>query len=100
MESTGIYWQPVWQTPEDESYQLLLANARQLRNMPGRKTDGEDAIWLATLLHRGLVRGSFIPPAEVRAIRDLCRTRANLVGDRASVSRRYSNRQTSSWTRW
>ena len=88
MESTGIYWQPVWQILEDDSYQLLLANARQVRNMPGRKTDGEDAIWLATLLRKGLIRGSFIPPAEVRALRDLCRTRANLVGDRASVSQR------------
>ncbi len=88
MESTGIYWQPVWQILEDDSYQLLLANARQVRNMPGRKTDGEDAVWLATLLRKGLVRGSFIPPADVRALRDLCRTRANLVGDRASVSQR------------
>ena len=76
MESTGIYWQPVWQILEDESYQLLLANARQVRNMPGRKTDGEDAKWLATLLRKGLIRGSFIPPADVRALRELCRTRA------------------------
>jgi transposase len=59
-----------------------------VRNMPGRKTDGEDAKWLATLLRKGLIRGSFIPPADVRALRDLCRTRANLVGDRASVSQR------------
>jgi transposase len=88
MESTGVYWQPVWQILEDETYQLLLANARQVRNMPGRKTDGEDAIWLATLLRKGLIRGSFIPPAEVRALRDLCRTRANLVGDRAQTSQR------------
>lgn len=88
MESTGIYWQPVWQILEDDSYQLLLANARQVRNMPGRKTDGEDAVWLATLLRKGLVRGSFIPPAEVRALRDLCRMRCNLVGDRASASQR------------
>lgn len=88
MESTGVYWQPVWQILEDGGYQLLLANARQVRNMPGRKTDGEDAIWLATLLRKGLIRGSFIPPAEVRALRDLCRTRANLVGDRAQTSQR------------
>jgi transposase len=88
MESTGVYWQPVWQILEDGSYELLLANARQVRNMPGRKTDGEDAIWLATLLRKGLIRGSFIPPAEVRALRDLCRTRANLVGDRATTSQR------------
>lgn len=88
MESTGVYWQPVWQILEDGGYQLLLANARQVRNMPGRKTDGEDAIWLATLLRKGLIRGSFIPPAEVRALRDLCRTRANLVGDRAKTSQR------------
>ena len=88
MESTGIYWQPVWQILEDGGYQLLLANARQVRNMPGRKTDGQDAVWLATLLRKGLIRGSFIPPAEVRALRDLCRTRASLVEDRASTSQR------------
>jgi transposase len=88
MESTGVYWQPVWQILEDEHYELILANARQVRNMPGRKTDGEDAAWLATLLRKGLVRGSFIPPAEVRALRDLCRTRATMVMDRATVSQR------------
>jgi transposase len=88
MESTGVYWQPVWQILEEEHYQLLLANARQVRNMPGRKTDGEDAAWLATLLRKGLIRGSFIPPVEVRALRDLCRTRATLVTERATVSQR------------
>jgi transposase len=88
MESTGVYWQPVWQILEDEHYRLILANARQVRNLPGRKTDGEDAAWLATLLRKGLVRGSFIPPAEVRALRDLCRTRATLVMERATVSQR------------
>ena len=86
MESTGVYWQPVWQILEDERYRLLLANARHVRNMPGRKTDGEDAAWLATLLRKGLIRGSFVPPAEVRALRDLCRTRATLVTERATVS--------------
>jgi transposase len=88
MESTGVYWQPVWQILEDKRYRLLLANARHVRNMPGRKTDGEDAAWLATLLRKGLIRGSFVPPAEVRALRDLCRTRATLVTERATVSQR------------
>ena len=88
MESTGVYWQPVWQILEGGGYELLLANARHVRNIPGRKTDKEDAVWLTTLLRKGLIRGSFIPPAEVRALRDLCRTRATLVEDRASTSQR------------
>jgi transposase len=88
MESTGVYWKPVWQILEEGKFHLLLANARQVRNMPGRKTDQADAIWLATLLRKGLIEGSFIPPVEVRALRDLCRSRASLMHDRTRVVQR------------
>jgi len=88
MESTGVYWKPVWQILEQGSLQLLLANAKQVRNLPGRKTDGADAIWLATLLRKGLVRGSFIPPQQIRALRDLCRGRTTLVHDRTRITQR------------
>jgi transposase len=88
MESTGVYWKPVWQILEQGGFHLLLANARQVRNMPGRKTDQADAIWLATLLRKGLIQGSFIPPAEVRALRDLCRSRTSLLHDRTRIVQR------------
>src|SRR5258708_2132898 len=88
MESTGVYWRPVWHILEGAGFQLLLANAKQVRNVPGRKTDQSDSIWLATLLRKGLIRGSFIPPAAIRVLRDLCRSRASLVRDRTRVIQR------------
>jgi hypothetical protein len=69
MESTGVYWRPVWQILEAGGFHLFLANAKQVRNMPGRKTDQADAVWLATLLRKGLIKGSFIAPPQVRALR-------------------------------
>lgn len=88
MESTGVYWRPVWQILETGGFRLFLANARQVRNMPGRKTDQADAVWLATLLRKGLIKGSFIAPPQIRALRDLCRSRASLVHDRTRVVQR------------
>jgi transposase len=88
MESTGVYWRPVWQILETGGFHLLLANAKQVRNMPGRKTDSADAVWLATLLRKGLIKASFIPPAEIRALRELCRSRTTLVHDRTRVVQR------------
>jgi len=88
MESTGVYWRPVWQILESAGFHLLLANAKKVRNVPGRKTDQSDSIWLATLLRKGLIQGSFIPPQEIRALRDLCRSRASLVRDRTRVIQR------------
>ena len=88
MESTGVYWKPVWQILESGRFRLLLANARQVRNMPGRKTDQNDAVWLALLLRKGLIRASFVPAAEVRALRDLCRSRASLIHDRTRIVQR------------
>jgi transposase len=88
MESTGVYWRPVWQILETAGFHLLLANAKQVRNVPGRKTDQSDSIWLATLLRKGLIRGSFIPSEAIRALRDLCRSRASLVRDRTRIVQR------------
>ena len=78
MESTGVYWKPVWHVLEGQ-FELLLANASQVRNMPGRKSDVNDATWIAELLAHGLIRPSFIPPAPVQELRDLTRTRKQLV---------------------
>lgn len=88
MESTGVYWRSVWQVLDNNRLQLLLANAKAVKNMPGRKTDRADCIWLATLLRKGLIRGSFIPPAEIRALRDLCRCRTVLVRLRSQTTLR------------
>src|SRR5262249_27006984 len=77
LESTGVYWKPVWHRLED-SLTLVLANATALRNLPGRMSDVSDARWLADLLAHGLVRGSFVPPASIQALRELTRTRKRL----------------------
>jgi len=78
MEATGIYWKPVWHLLEGR-FELVLANARHIRNVPGRKTDVNDAMWIADLLAHGLIRGSFVPPAPIQELRDLTRTRKQLV---------------------
>ena len=77
MEASGVYWKPVWHVLE-ESFELVLANAQHVKNVPGRKSDVNDATWLADLLAHGLVRGSFVPPAHVQEVRDLSRTRKQL----------------------
>jgi transposase len=79
MEATGQYWKPVWQVLEERGFQLLLVNARQVKILPGRKTDVADAAWLAELLEHGLLRGSFVPPAAIRELRDLTRYRKRLI---------------------
>jgi transposase len=78
MESTGVLWKPVWNILES-SCQLVVANARLVRNMPGRKTDMKDAQWLANLHRCGLIRGSMIPAVDIRDLRDLTRYRRKLV---------------------
>src|SRR5437764_9052636 len=78
MEATGVYWKPVWHVLEDE-FELVLANAAHIRNVPGRKTDVNDAMWIADLLAHGLIRGSFVPPISIQELRDLTRTRKQLV---------------------
>ena len=77
MESTGVYWKPVWHVLEDR-FELVLANAMYIRNIPGRKSDVKDAVWIADLLAHGLLRGSFVPPEKVQDLRDLTRTRKQL----------------------
>ena len=84
MEATGVYWKPVWHILEDEeSLTLVLANAQHIRNVPGRKSDRKDAAWIADLLAHGLIRGSFVPPAPIQELRDLTRTRKQLVRESA-----------------
>lgn len=78
MEATGVYWKPVWHVLEG-AFELVLANAQHVRNVPGRKSDVSDAMWLADLLAHGLIRGSFVPPTPVQEMRDLTRTRKQLV---------------------
>jgi transposase len=78
MEATGVYWKPVWHVLED-GFELVLANAQHIRNVPGRKTDVNDAMWIADLLAHGLIRSSFVPPAAIQELRDLTRTRKQLV---------------------
>ena len=78
MEATGVYWKPVWHLLEGH-FELVLANAQHVRNVPGRKTDVNDAMWIADLLAHGLIRSSFVPPAPIQELRDLTRTRKQLV---------------------
>lgn len=78
MESTGVFWKPVWAVLEG-AFELVLANAMHIRNIPGRKSDVNDATWIADLLAHGLIRPSFVPPAPVQELRDLTRTRKQLV---------------------
>jgi transposase len=87
MESTGIYWKPVWNILED-TFQLVLANARHVKNVPGRKTDVKDAEWLAKLLRSGLIEGNFVPPEDIRDLRDLTRYRTKMIGHRTSERNR------------
>lgn len=82
MEATGVYWKPVWHLLEG-GFELVLANAQHIRNVPGRKTDVNDAKWIADLLAHGLIRSSFVPPSQIQEIRDLTRTRKQLVRERS-----------------
>ena len=84
MEATGVYWKPVWNILSDGAFELILANAAHIKNVPGRKTDVNDATWLADLLAHGLIRGSFVPGEETQVLRSLLRTRKQLVRERSS----------------
>lgn len=87
LESTGVYWKPVWNVLEQE-FQVLLVNAQHIKAVPGRKTDQKDSEWIATLLQHGLLRGSFIPPASIRQLRDLTRYRVTLIEDGNRIANR------------
>jgi transposase len=78
MEATGVYWKPVWHILE-QSFELVLANPQHIKNVPGRKSDVNDATWIAELLAHGLIRASFVPPVAIQELRDLTRTRKQLV---------------------
>ncbi len=82
MESTGVYWKPVFNVLEDGGLTVVLANAAHVKAVPGRKTDVRDSEWLLELMQHGLIRGSFIPAPPFRAVRDLTRYRASLVEER------------------
>ena len=79
LEATGQYWKPIWYVLEERGLELLLVNARHVKILPGRKTDVGDAAWLCELAEHGLLRGSFVPPAGIRELRDLTRYRKRLI---------------------
>lgn len=87
MESTGVYWQPIWNALEAQ-FELLLVNARHVKAVPGRKTDVKDCTWLADLLRHGLLRSSYVPNREQRELRELTRYRSALVEERAAAVNR------------
>lgn len=87
MESTGVYWKPIWNLLEDR-FQILLVNAQHIKHVPGRKTDVKDSEWIAQLLQCGLLRSSLVPPQPQRQLRELTRQRRQLVHSKASVANR------------
>ncbi|PFA66153.1 IS110 family transposase [Bacillus sp. AFS015802] len=87
MESTGIYWKPVFNILE-EFFDITLANAQRIKNVPGRKTDVSDAEWIAKLLRHGLIEKSFVPPLDIRELRDLTRLRKKWIGHLTSEKNR------------
>jgi len=88
MESTGVYWKPIWNVLEEEEMELLLVNAQHIKAVPGRKTDIKDAQWIAELLQHGLLRASFVPPRPQRELREVTRYRTKLVEERARLVNR------------
>jgi transposase len=87
MESTGVYWKPIFNILESD-FQVLLVNAKDLKHVPGHKTDVKDCQWIAQLLQHGLLKGSFIPPRGQRELRDLTRQRAQVMGEHSRISNR------------
>ena len=79
MEATGVYWTPVWKILSEGDFTLIVANAAHIKQVPGRKTDMNDAMWIADLLACGLLKASFVPPEEIQELRSLMRTRKQLV---------------------
>lgn len=87
MESTGVYWKPVFNVLED-IFEVILVNARHVKNVPGHKTDKKDSAWLSKLLLSGLLKASFIPPRDIRELRDLVRYKKKIIGQLASEKNR------------
>ena len=87
MEGTGVYWRPVYGLLED-AFEMILGNARHIKNVPGRKTDVKDSEWLADLARHGLIAKSFVPPKPLRQLRDLLRYRRKLMESRTAERNR------------
>jgi transposase len=87
MESTGVYWKPIWNLLEGQ-FQILLVNAQHIKQVPGRKTDVKDSEWIVQLLQHGLLRGSFVPDTPQRELRELTRQRRQLIQGKAAVANR------------
>jgi transposase len=87
MESTGVYWKPVWHLLEGR-VELMLVNAQHIKQVPGRKTDVKDCAWIAQLLQHGLLKASLVPPQPQQELRELTRQRSQLVGEQARVAQR------------
>ncbi len=85
MESTGVYWKPVFNLLEGRDFELLVVNARHVKAVPGRKTDVKDAEWLADLLRHGLMRASFVPDRKQRELRELVRYRRTLIQEKTRL---------------
>lgn len=88
IESTGVYWRPVFNVLEKQGFEIILANARNVKNVPGRKTDCKDCEWLCSLLRHGLIEKSFIPPENIRNLRECTRHRDGLIKDRTRCKNR------------
>jgi transposase len=84
MEATGVYWKPVWNILSDGAFELMVANAAHIKNVPGRKTDVNDAMWIADLVACGLIRASFVPEEEIQALRSVLRARKQLTREQTS----------------
>jgi transposase len=84
MEATGVYWKPVWHILSDGGFELVLANAAHIKNVPGRKSDVKDSDWISDLLAHGLIRPSFVPDGPTQEMRTLLRTRKQLSREKAS----------------
>jgi transposase len=87
IESTGVYWKPVWNILEGH-FTIILANAQHVKNVPGRKTDAKDSEWIAELVQHGLLRSSYVPPEIIRDLRDLTRGRATLSQEASRIANR------------
>lgn len=88
MEATGVYWMPVWKILGQGDFELIVANAAHIKNVPGRKTDMNDATWIADLQACGLIKASFVPPEEMQELRSLTRTRKQLVREQTRHAQR------------
>ena len=87
LESTGVYWKPIWNVLEGQ-VSLLLVNAQHMKQVPGRKTDAKDCEWIADLLRHGLLKASFVPDRPQRELRELTRYRTTLIRERSAEANR------------